>query len=622
MINTAQFPGIIISLVIPRATGNLPGGKADTGNRSAIAAIRRELMLLESGFNIEAIEVRPLEGRVSGPVGDLRIEPKAMAVLVELARHAPGPCTRDHLIESVWPRGYVSDDVLTRCIGQIRRALGDDPRRPALLETIPRKGYRLRATVAASAATKPQARAVPRARESLIVLPFQNLSAAGEDFIADGLTELLTLRLAGIPDIRVISRTTAMFFKSSRISIDDIARQSSADWVIEGSVLQAGNQMQVIVQLIDARTDGHIWAADYVRDLGELLPLQNEIAQRIAGAIRLQLGLPGEAMPRAPTLAPDAVRNYLRARHLMSKRAAAALREALTEFLQVAAAEPEYAAAWASAAECELMLAHYGAPGRDALLRDCEAHTTRALALDPDLAVGLSTRGTFRFFFDCDFDGAAADLDRALVLLPSYSLAMVSRASVHLVTGNLAEAEAWMTQALLVDPLDVGVNMNHADHCILRRDFAGAIAALRRALQVSPGHRPCQLRLSWALALAGENEAAARLLAEIAPQGAGDPQWLEYAALVACARADHDAAARHHAALCALAATQGVGAWSLARAAAAAGERDAALAHLESAATNRSSSLPFMMLTPAFDLLRGERRFRRLGQRLKLAPQH
>ncbi len=112
-------------------------------------------MDLESGFWLAGRSVLPVEGSVAGPAGLQRIEPKAMAVLLELARHAPQTRSRAQIEQTAWPRGHVSEDALTRCIGQLRRALGDDARAPELLETVPRRGYRLRAT--------PQALVDPRA---------------------------------------------------------------------------------------------------------------------------------------------------------------------------------------------------------------------------------------------------------------------------------------------------------------------------------------------------------------------------------------------------------------------------------------------------------------------------
>ncbi len=566
-------------------------------------------MTLEAGFCIGTREVFPLEGRIVGAGGTLRVEPKAMAVLLELARHAPDVRTRQQIVQMVWPRGFVSDDVLTRCIGQLRRALGDDAHAPTHLETIPKRGYRLRT---APVALQRDAASAPPMRpsvESLIVLPFRNLSGAGEDFIADGLTELLILRLCALRNVRIISRTTAMRFKTSTASVAEIAASTGADWVIEGSVLQSGDRLQVIAQLIDARTDAHIWAADYVRDLQDLLPLQNEIALRLAAAIRAQLGGESGTPNKLPTLPPQAMRDYLRGRHLIGQRTVATLREAAGLFQAITAVVPEFAAAWASLAECELMLAHYGAPDLASLVAACEQHLEQALAREPELAIGLSARAALRFFFKRDLDGAAEDSQHALALLPSHALAMVSMASVCAVRRHFAEASAWLQQALLVDPLDVGLNMNFGDHMILQRRYDAALQALHRALELAPAHRSCQLRTCWALALAGQPTQAHALLASIGPHGTDDVQWLEYAALVAAAVGDSSGAIARFEALQSLARSQAVPAWTLARAAAAARQDEVAVDWIEAAAQQQSSSMPFVFLTPAFDALHSNPRF-------------
>ncbi|MEJ6003503.1 winged helix-turn-helix domain-containing protein [Paucibacter soli] len=578
-------------------------------------------MEFESGFVIAGREVFPLEGRIGSSKGKLRVEPKAMAVLIELARHAPQVRTRKQIEQAVWPRGYVSNDVLTRCIGQLRRSLGDNPKAPSLLETIPRRGYRLCAQPqpmvrAPSDTAMPSASAV----ETLLVLPFRHLAAQREGFVAEGLTELLILRLCGLRGMRILSRTTAMQFASTTASIGDIAARTGADWVVEGSVLQAGDRVQVIAQLIDARTDAHIWAADYSRGLEDLLAMQNEIAERVAMAIRAQLGAAEVPTPAAPALASAGVRDYLRGRHLLSRRTVPALREAIQAFAAVTQGAPDYAPAWASRAECEMLLMHYGAAPAAELLAPCEAHLEHALALDPQLGIGLSTRGAMRFFFALDFEGAARDLQQALHLLPSYGLAMVQLASVALVRHQFDEARAWIEQALLVDPLDVGVNMNFGDHMILQRRYGDAAVALQRALELAPSHRPSRLRLAWALALAGQADAAARALAACGPENDADATWLEYAALVAAAQGATARAAAYDDALRCIAAQQRVSPWTLARSAAAAGRLAAALDELAVAGRERSSSWPFLRLTPAFDALHGDARFEALAASLPGAP--
>jgi predicted Zn-dependent protease len=156
------------------------------------------------------------------------------------------------------------------------------------------------------------------------------------------------------------------------------------------------------------------------------------------------------------------------------------------------------------------------------------------------------------------------------------------------------------------------------DHLILRRDYAAAAAALRRALDLAPGHRASQFRLAWALALGGRHGEARSLLDELGDEGSGDPQWLEYAAMLAGLRGDPQAALQCYQQMSAGPDASRASPWSLARAAAAAGQHDAATAWLERAAQRRSSSMPFLLVTPAFDPLHADARFRALADALGL----
>lgn len=128
-------------------------------------------------------------------------------------------------------------------------------------------------------------------------------------------------------------------------------------------------------------------------------------------------------------------------------------------------------------------------------------------------------------------------------------MAMLSMANVSAARGSFVEATAWIEQALLVDPLDIGINMNFGDHMIPQRRYDEAVRILRKALELAPGHRPSQLRCCWALALAGQPAAATALLESIGPTGEADLQWHEYGALVAGAAGDPQSALPHYEAL-------------------------------------------------------------------------
>lgn len=242
-------------------------------------------MQIEDGFWLDGQEVLPAEGLIRGPNGARHVEPKAMDVLLELASHAPALRTRMQIEQVVWPRGFVGEDALTRCIGQLRRALGDAPRAARLLLTIPRRGYRLQAPVE----LRPPANLAPPPLGALLVLPFLQLSTEVDALSAQGLTELLILRLCALPGLRVLSRSTSMQFQTACPGMAEIAARTGADWIVEGSLLQDGQRLQAVAQLIDAHTDTHLWAADFSSSRQSLLQRQNDIAERMARSLRAQL---------------------------------------------------------------------------------------------------------------------------------------------------------------------------------------------------------------------------------------------------------------------------------------------------------------------------------------------
>ena len=570
---------------------------------------------LESGFCIGDAVIRPVEGLVDGPCGRVRIEPKAMAVLLELARNAGEVCSREQLQQTVWPRGFTTDDVLTRCIGQIRKALGDDPKRATHIETLPRRGYRLLSPIARiDAGRTARGNTVPATEpDRLIVLPFQYLASASDSYVADGIVELLTAQLSSFRGLRVISRTTAMHFKDTPMSLTEVAERTGADLAVEGSVLQAGSRVQVVVQLIDTRTDLHIWAEDYVRDIGDLLVLQNEIAKRIAAAIRLQAGAGDAPTPRPAAVLPsDTMLAYLRGRDCLSQRTTESLRDAVTHFSVVCASVPDYAPAWASRAEAQFMLTHYGADPSDAGLAACRADLDCALGLDPNNAIALACRGVLQLTAERDTRSAEQDLLAALASQPGYSIAMLSLANLYAIQGRFSDATNWLEQALLVDPLDVGINMNWGDHLILQRRYDDAIAALDKALELAPAHRPAALRRCWALSLAGQATTAARVIKTLGPESDYDWQWHEYAAIAAGASDDRASAGRQWRELLRINELKPVSPWSMARGAAAAGDREASLDWLRRAQAQNSTSFPFAAVTPAFDTLRNDPAFKRV----------
>jgi TolB-like protein/Tfp pilus assembly protein PilF len=569
-------------------------------------------MDLRRGFRIGEFEVRPDDNVIRGPLGEVRIEPKSMDVFTVLADANGNTVAREKLIEAVWPRGYVSEDVLTRCVSQIRKALGDNTKSSRYLLTIRKRGYKLAQPVVALTASNNEA---VEETPCILVLPFQSLSGQVDDaYIADGLTELITASLAASADLRVISRTTAMSFRNTADNMPEIARKTGANWVVEGSVLIDEDQVQVVMQLVAAREDAHVFAETYQTAVDALLDLQNEIANKISANVRKSLGVSVPAQAGGGVkMSEHTLRQYLKGRSLQSLRTVDSLRQAADCFSEVIREETDYADAYASLAVTRMLLAHYGAESvpdvRPTILRDLQ----RALSLEPENPLALYCRGATCLLFDRQLDAAEADLRTALSILPNHTMAAICLANICSARKDSEGALGWLQQALISNPLDIGLNMNIGDHLLLHGKYSAAVEQLRKALELDSSHTPSRLRLAWALALDGDVPAALAELERARDESGRTPALLEYSALVWAESDDESQALKQYMSLKQLADSKFVSPWSLARAAAAAGVDDDAFEHLEDAIKQGTTSLVFFGVTPAF------RHLRKLPNGLELA---
>jgi len=234
--------------------------------------------------------------------------------LLQMLLERPGEIvSRDELRSRIWPADtFVDfDQGLNNAIKRLREALSESAETPRFIETIPRRGYRF--------IGEPRG---DRRIESLAVLPLENLSGDPEqEYFADGLTEALISRLAKIRLLRVVSRTTAMHYKGVRRPLSEIAQDLQVDAVVEGTVLRSGTRVRISAQLIEARTDTHLWAESYDEDLRDVLELQSDVAWAIAREIQVKLTPEEKAqLERAHPVDREAYEAYLRGRYHWNKR--------------------------------------------------------------------------------------------------------------------------------------------------------------------------------------------------------------------------------------------------------------------------------------------------------------
>jgi adenylate cyclase len=225
---------------------------------------------------------------------------------------------------------------------------------------------------------------------SIAVLPFVNMSSDPEqEYFSDGISEELLNLLSKIPELRVISRSSSFSFKGKDFDIPTIAKQLNVAHILEGSVRKAGNQVRITAQLIEARSDTHLWSQTYDRELANIFVVQDEISAAITGALKERLGLQLDAAPMETAITnAEAHDAYLRGRHLVVQRTRASIEGAVQEFEKAIRLDPEYALAHAELAIATVLLGVYG----DLTLTEVTARSTQTI---PSSITGWETSSIF-----------------------------------------------------------------------------------------------------------------------------------------------------------------------------------------------------------------------------------
>jgi serine/threonine-protein kinase len=335
---------------------------------------------------------------------------------------------------------------------------------------------------------QPVAEGEPAGQEKIAVLPFAILGAEGDTrAFADGVHDDLLTTLAGIAELKVISRTSVMRYRDTTLGMPRIGRELGASHLLEGSIQQSGGKVRINVQLIEAATDEHLWAEKYDRELtvANLFDIQSEIAQTIAGALSVTMSTrERERIRRSPTDDLEAFYAYNRGRQLFIRSTFESLRAAVPEFERALEIDPDYLLANIALAQTHAMLATTGAVTRDEMLQEGRPWIDRAIALDPDNPYALAVlAGYQRAAGESD---AQATFDRALALGPNIVEVLDIYAGHLRSRGRYAEAIPVIENALDLDPLSTSLHHDLGRSLIALGRFDEAMDAFRRISQIDP----------------------------------------------------------------------------------------------------------------------------------------
>jgi TolB-like protein/DNA-binding winged helix-turn-helix (wHTH) protein/Tfp pilus assembly protein PilF len=604
----------------------------------------------------------------------VRLQDQPFQVLRVLLERRGEIVTREELKQTLWPADtFVDfDDGLNTAVKKIRDLLGDSAEHPRYIETIPKRGYRFvghaalafpvlppePATASTPQLVPAQAPAVPVSQhpatsrlryvalavlsvglifaaavaasrwfghppmmphiESLAVVPLTNLSHDPEqDYFADGMTEALIADLAQVRALRVISRTSAMHYKGTNKTLPEIARELNVDAVIEGAVQRSGNRVRVTAQLIDGKSDLHLWAKTYERDSQDVLLMQSDLAQAIAGEIQVRLTAQEQRqLAGARPVNPEAYNAYLLGNFHAAKRTPADIAKAIDYFQQAIQIDRSYAQAYVGLANAYFERDIWGGVGHGKSADQVRAATLKALELNADLAEVHVLLARIHYEYDWDWERSEAEYKRAIELNANLPGAYDYYAFFLQTVGRQEEALAAAHRGVELDPLSPWYLSEEGRILFRARQYESAVARYQRGLELDPGYIPALTRIIDVYTVMGKYDDALAYIQKLrqvtGDSTAGSLQLLRLYAVTGKRRValqglsampkdgvlDHDK----------------LGAASIYTAL---GDQDHAIAILEKAVETRSI-FAFTFVDPRLDPLRSNPRFQQLLRRAHL----
>jgi len=321
---------------------------------------------------------------------------------------------------------------------------------------------------------------------SIAVLPLENLSADPEqEYFSDGMTEAIIKELSQIKALRVISRTSAMRYKNTEKTVPEIARELGVDAIVEGSVLKADRDVRITAQLIAADPERHLWAKDFTRSLENVLLLQSEVAQAIAGEIRIAV-TPNERerIAQARQVDPEAHEAYLKGEYFVNKAVPVDIYKSISYFQRAIARDSTYALGFAGLAKAYDYLLGLGElPPREGYPK-VKAYAEKALALDPTLAEGVGLIADMKYCYEWDVKGAEEYSKRALELNPNLSDLHLNYGWLLAGNGRFDAGITQMRLARQLDPLSVVMTQQLAQVYAYAGQYDSALVYAQRAAEI------------------------------------------------------------------------------------------------------------------------------------------
>ena len=453
----------------------------------------------------------------------------------------------------------------------------------------------------------------------IAILPFANISPdPADEYFSDGMTDELISVLSKIKGLRVIARTSAMKFKGEKATAGRIGQELKVGSLIEGSVRKSKNRVRIAVQLVNTQSEEQLWAETYDRDLQDVFSVQTDIAQQVAGALELRLGVrESSALQQQQTQNPEAYAFYLKGRYHWNSRAESEVNTAIKYFEEAIGRDPQYALAYVGLADCHSILGYYGYRRPSVVFPRAKELAEKALSLDDSLAEAHASLGNPLMQYYFDWKRAASELDRALELNPSYATAHQWRATHHAALGRLSDSLTEIRRAAELDPLSMIILTDVGKDLYLARLYDEAIDQYQKSLQVDANFPIAHKGLAEVYTQKGMNDEAVAEIEKAIELSDRSIFILDDLGYVYARAGKKNEAIKVLQGLDKIAGDQYVPAYGRAVIYSALGDKEKTLRWLEKAYEERSP-LVYLKVDPAFDTFRNEERFTMLLDRMGL----
>ena len=322
--------------------------------------------------------------------------------------------------------------------------------------------------------------------KSVAVLPFANLSNDPEqEYFSDGIVEAILDHLFKIGELKVTSGTSTKRYKSTELSVKEIGRELGVSSILEGSVQKIGNNVRITAQLIDSRTDVHLWSEIYDRNISDIFSIQSEVAQSVARELKATLTSKEKGqIEKNQTSSVIAYNLYLQGRFFWNKRTEEGQKKSIEFFEKSVALDPNYALAYAGMADAYFILTWRGwLPNPEGYIR-AKGFALQALEIDNNLAEAHTSLGWLLFWSEWKWEEARKELNRAIELNPNYANAHQAYSELLDILRQDKAAREQLNLALELDPLSPAMNGLNGLHYYNEGKLKESLEACHRLAEI------------------------------------------------------------------------------------------------------------------------------------------